>query len=284
MNHASIAAATDAMWTAVTQNALHYGITALQAIVILLVGWWLSNLLTRIVRRGLDRSPQFDKTLKPLTYSIVQWSVRGITIVAVLAQCGVQTASIIAVLGAAGLAIGLALQGTLQNIAAGTMLLVLRPFKAGDYISAGSNLGGTVEEIGLFTSTLTTADGIYMSVPNNQIWGSAITNYSRNPSRRMEITVNIDLRDDLDSAIAALSSLVAAHEHVLRAPAPEVMVKEIHEQAVVINVRLWTLSEYYWAVYWELQRAVKKTVEAAGCSLPYPTRTIVMTPAPTTPQ
>ncbi|AKJ70582.2 hypothetical protein PATSB16_33360 [Pandoraea thiooxydans] len=284
MNHASLAAATDALWTAAAQNALHYGVTAIQAIVILLLGWWLSNLLTRIVRRALDRSPQFDKTLKPLTYSVVQWSVRGITIVAVLAQFGVQTASIIAVLGAAGLAIGLALQGTLQNIAAGTMLLVLRPFKIGDYISAGSSIGGTVEEIGLFTSTLTTADGVYMSVPNNQIWGSAITNYSRNSRRRMDITVNIDLRDDLDSAIAALSSLTATHEHVLRDPAPEVMVKEIHEQAVVINVRLWTLSEYYWAVYWELQRGVKKTVEAAGCSLPYPTRTIVMTPAPTTPQ
>lgn len=273
-------ASIDAVMGFLAANAVRYGLSLVQAILILLIGFWIAKRLSRVVHTTLNRSPHFDATLKPLIESVVLWSVRLITIIAVLAQFGVQTASIIAVLGAAGLAIGLALQGTLQNIAAGTMLLVLRPFRNGDYITAGSAVAGTVEEIGLFTTTLTNADGIYVCVPNNQIWGQPITNFSRNATRRMEITVGIGLSDDLDAAMQALRNHVGNDKRVLKAPAPEIMVKQVSDSAIIVNVRVWASLGDYWGLYWDLQRGVKETVERAGCSLPYPTRTIVQVPAP----
>ncbi|VVD97239.1 mechanosensitive ion channel protein MscS [Pandoraea morbifera] len=273
-------ASIDAVMGFLAANAVRYGLSFVQAVLILLIGFWIAKRLSRVVHTTLNRSPHFDATLKPLIESVVLWSVRLITIIAVLAQFGVQTASIIAVLGAAGLAIGLALQGTLQNIAAGTMLLVLRPFRNGDYITAGSAVAGTVEEIGLFTTTLTSADGIYVCVPNNQIWGQPITNFSRNATRRMEITVGIGLSDDLDAAMHALRSHVGDDRRVLKAPAPEIMVKQVSDSAIIVNVRVWASQGDYWGLYWDLQRGVKETVERAGCSLPYPTRTIVQVPAP----
>lgn len=273
-------ASIDAVMGFLAANAVRYGLSLVQAILILLIGFWIAKRLSRVVHTTLNRSPHFDATLKPLIESVVLWSVRLITIIAVLAQFGVQTASIIAVLGAAGLAIGLALQGTLQNIAAGTMLLVLRPFRNGDYITAGSAVAGTVEEIGLFTTTLTNADGIYVCVPNNQIWGQPITNFSRNATRRMEITVGIGLSDDLDAAMQALRNHVGDDKRVLKAPAPEIMVKQVSDSAIIVNVRVWASLGDYWGLYWDLQRGVKETVERAGCSLPYPTRTIVQVPAP----
>ncbi|QDH61437.1 mechanosensitive ion channel family protein [Pandoraea pnomenusa] len=273
-------ASIDAVMGFLAANAVRYGLSLVQAVLILLIGFWIAKRLSRVVHTTLNRSPHFDATLKPLIESVVLWSVRLITIIAVLAQFGVQTASIIAVLGAAGLAIGLALQGTLQNIAAGTMLLVLRPFRNGDYITAGSAVAGTVEEIGLFTTTLTNADGIYVCVPNNQIWGQPITNFSRNATRRMEITVGIGLSDDLDAAMQALRNHVGNDKRVLKAPAPEIMVKQVSDSAIIVNVRVWASLGDYWGLYWDLQRGVKETVERAGCSLPYPTRTIVQVPAP----
>lgn len=273
-------ASIDAVMGFLAANAVRYGLSLVQAILILLIGFWIAKRLSRVVHTTLNRSPHFDATLKPLIESVVLWSVRLITIIAVLAQFGVQTASIIAVLGAAGLAIGLALQGTLQNIAAGTMLLVLRPFRNGDYITAGSAVAGTVEEIGLFTTTLTNADGIYVCVPNNQIWGQPITNFSRNATRRMEITVGIGLSDDLDAAMQALRNHVGNDKRVLKVPAPEIMVKQVSDSAIIVNVRVWASLGDYWGLYWDLQRGVKETVERAGCSLPYPTRTIVQVPAP----
>ncbi|AKM30096.1 mechanosensitive ion channel protein MscS [Pandoraea faecigallinarum] len=269
----------DAVTGFLAANAIHYGLSLLQAVLILLVGFWIAKRLSRFVQNTLNRSQHFDATLKPLIQSVVLWSVRIVTIIAVLAQFGVQTASIVAVLGAAGLAIGLALQGTLQNIAAGTMLLVLRPFRNGDYVTAGSAVAGTVEEIGLFTTTLTNADGIYVCVPNNQIWGQPITNFSRNATRRMEVTVGIALDDDLDAAMQALREHVSADKRVLDKPAPEIMVKQVSDSAVIVNVRVWALLGDYWGLYWDLQRNVKETVERVGCSLPYPTRTVVQVPS-----
>ncbi|VVD73329.1 mechanosensitive ion channel protein MscS [Pandoraea eparura] len=268
-------ASVDAVMGFLAANAVRYGLSFVQAVLILLIGFWIATRLARFVQRALSRSPHFDATLKPLIQSVVLWSVRIVTLVAVLAQFGVQTASIIAVLGAAGLAIGLALQGTLQNIAAGTMLLVLRPFRNGDYITAGASVAGTVDEISLFTTTLTNADGIYVCVPNNQIWGQPITNFSRNATRRMEVTVGIALDDDLDAAITALRARVAEDARVLDKPAPEVMVKQVGDSAVIVNVRVWSLLGNYWGLYWDLQRGVKETVEAVGCSLPFPTRTVM---------
>ena len=194
--------------------AVQYGLDLLGAVVILLGGWVVAGWARSRVRSMLSRVPRLDDdTLKPIIASIVRYTILVFVLIAVLAQFGVQTTSIIALLGAAGLAIGLALQGTLQNIAAGIMLLFLRPFRVGEYINA-EGLAGTVEEIGLFTTQLRTFDGIYVEVPNAQLSNRAISNYSRVEARRLDLIVGIAYDDDIDKAQAALLDLMVTDERV----------------------------------------------------------------------
>ena len=175
---------------ALIQTGISFGLEIAAALAILALGWWLAGRVQKLILRTLDRLPRMDTTLKPFISSVARYAIIAITLVAVLARLGIQTTSIIAVLGAAGLAIGLALQGTLQNIAAGIMLLLLRPFKVDDYIDAGG-IAGTVNEIGLFTTDMTTYDGVYRSVPNASLWNTSILNYSRLPTRRLDVPVGI---------------------------------------------------------------------------------------------
>ena len=166
-----------------------YGIDILMALLILAVGWWMSNRVANTLRRALGRT-NADATLTPVLASLALWAIRVIAIVAALGKFGIAAASILTVLGAAGLAIGLALQGTLQNIAAGLMLLLLRPFRVGDYIEGVGTTAGTVNEIGLFTTRLTKNDGVIMFVPNSTIWANPVTNYSANERRRVVLNVS----------------------------------------------------------------------------------------------
>ncbi len=197
------------------------------------------------------------------------------TIVVVLAQFGVQTTSIIAVLGAVGLAIGLALQGTLQNIAAGIMLLLLRPFKVGDFIDAAGK-AGTVVELGLFNTEFRTADGICIFIPNASIWGAAITNFSRNAKRRVDIVVGISYDDDIDKARDVLQGLMDEDNRVLSDPGPETLVVELGDSSVNINMRCWVDGWDYWRVLFDLNQLAKVKIEAAGCSIPYPQHDVHM--------
>src|SRR5690554_7306488 len=192
----------------------------LAAVLILLVGWTVSGIVGHSIRRLAARSSRIDPTMVPMLHAAAVWSLRIFVIIAVLARFGVQTASLIAALGAAGLAIGLALQGTLQNIAAGIMLLALRPLRVGEHVSVMGRGEGTVEEIGLFMSRLRQGDGIIVSLPNSLIWGNTIVNYSRNATRRMDVVVPISRADDLDRALQALRKLVNSHPLVLEHPAP----------------------------------------------------------------
>jgi len=185
---------------------IDYGLDLLGAVAILIAGVIVAGWARRRVLQALNRAPKVDETLKPVIAGIVRYGVLVFVLIAVLAQFGVQTTSIIALLGVAGLAVGLALQGTLQNIAAGIMLLFLRPFRIGDYIDA-EGLAGTVEEIRLFTTHLRTYQGIYLEVPNGQIWNRSILNYSRVEARRLDIVVGISYSDDIDKALAALLEL-----------------------------------------------------------------------------
>ena len=214
-----------------------------------------------------------DGTLRPFLSNLVRWIVLAFVIVAVLNQFGVETTSMIAVIGAAGLAIGLALQGTLSNVASGVMLLILRPFKVGDFISAGS-LSGTVVEIGLFTSELKTGDGVYIMAPNSQIWNTTITNFSRNSIRRIDIVVGVAYDDDLDVAQKALQSLMDGQALVLKNPASETMIKSLGDSSVNINMRCWVNTADYWDAFWALNKGAKAAVESAGCSIPFPQRDV----------
>jgi len=244
------------------------------ALAILLIGWWVSTLLGRWVRRAATRSPRIDPTIVPMFYSVVVWTVRIFTVIAVLARFGVQTASLIAVLGAAGLAVGLALQNTLQNIAAGIMLLILRPLRAGEYVALSSGSEGTVEEVGLFLCRLVQVDGIHITLPNSVVWNATITNYSRNVSRRLDIPVTIHYDDDLDQALAQLNQLAAAHPMVHKDPAPQIKVSEYKDNGTVINVRLWCAAAQYWDLRWDLFHQIRQGLGAAGFRPPIPVREI----------
>ena len=250
-----------------------YGIDVIGALAILILGWMIAGWIRSAVDKSLSKVPNMDGTLRPFLSKLVRWIVLAFVIVAVLNQFGVETTSMIAVLGAAGLAIGLALQGTLSNVASGVMLLILRPFKVGDFISAGS-LSGTVVEIGLFTSELKTGDGVYIMAPNSQIWNTTITNFSRNSTRRIDIVVGVAYDDDLDVAQKALQSLMDGQALVLKNPASETMIKSLGDSSVNINMRCWVNTADYWDAFWALNKGAKVAVESAGCSIPFPQRDV----------
>lgn len=252
-----------------------YGLDVLGALAILIVGWMIAGWVRSTVSNGLGKVPNMDGTLRPFIANLVRWVVLAFVIVAVLNQFGVETTSIIAVLGAAGLAIGLALQGTLSNVASGVMLLVLRPFKTGDFIDAGG-LAGTVVEIGLFTSEIKTADGVYIMAPNSQIWNSTITNFSRNATRRIDILMGISYDDDIDTAQKTLQDLMEADDRVLKDPAPTTMVMSLGDSSVNVNMRFWVNNSDYWAVLFDMNKAAKVGIEGAGCSIPYPQQDVHM--------
>ena len=250
-----------------------YGIDIVGAIVLLIIGWTIAGWVRRGVRHALDRVPRMDETLKPFLAKLVWYVIMIFVLVAVLNQFGVQTTSFIAVLGAAGLAIGLALQGTLANVASGVMLLFLRPFNIGDYVDAGG-IAGTVVEIGLFNTEIKTNIGLALIVPNSRIWASPITNYSRNPTRRFDLAVGIGYDDDIDGALTLLMVLLTGDDRVLGDPEPLTVVMELGDNAVIIKLRAWTRSEDYWATVWDLNKAIKIELQAAGYSIPFPQRDI----------
>jgi small conductance mechanosensitive channel len=252
---------------------IDYGLDVLGALAILIAGTFVAGWARRSVLRVLNRAPRVDETLKPVLASIVRYAILVFVLIAVLAQFGVQTTSIIALLGAAGLAVGLALQGTLQNIAAGIMLLFLRPFRVGDYIDAGGT-SGTVNEIGLFTTHMRTYQGIYLEVPNGQLWNSAILNYSRVEARRLDIVVGISYDDDIDKALAALLDLMTSDSRANAEPEPQVMVKELADSSVNINLRCWASPDDYWSLLFDLNKAVKQRLDSEGISIPFPQRDV----------
>jgi len=252
---------------------IEYGVDIVGAIVLLVIGWTVAGWARRGVRHALERVPRVDETLKPFLAKLVWYVIMAFVLVAVLSQFGVQTTSVIAILGAAGLAIGLALQGTLANVASGVMLLFLRPFNIGDYVDAGG-IAGTVVEIGLFNTEIKTSKGLCLIVPNKIIWESPITNFSRNPTRRFDITVGISYGDDVNGATDLLMGLLTGDERILDDPEPLAVVEELGDSAVIINLRAWTRAGDFGAAVWDLKKAIKVELEAAGYSIPFPQRDI----------
>ena len=252
---------------------VEYGVDIAGAIVLLVVGWTVAGWIRRVIRRTLDSVPVLDETLKPLIANLVRYAVLIFVLIAVLNQFGVQTTSIIAVLAATGLAIGLALQGMLANVASGVMLLFLRPFNVGEYVEAGG-IAGTVAEIGLFNTEIKTSAGPGLVVPNSKIWDGPITNFSRNPTRRFDIAVGIGYDDDIDGAMALLKGLLTGDDRVLDDPEPLVVVQELGDSAVIINLRAWTRSGDYGATVWDLNKEIITELQATGYSIPFPQRDV----------
>jgi small conductance mechanosensitive channel len=245
--------------TAVRQASallVQYSFSILGALVLLAVGWLAAGLLHRWAFEGLSRIRGFDETLARFFAGAIRYVVLILVLVMVLGQFGVQTASILAALGAAGLAIGLALQGTLQNIAAGIMLLVLRPFRVGEYIET-SSVTGTVVEIGLFATELKTSDGLYRLAPNSTLWNVPITNYSRFRTRRHELSVTIKNDEDLHATQDLLMNVARSDSRVLLDPKPMVFVDAVTADGTTIKLRYWAQSEGWWNTTRDMTKAMK---------------------------
>ncbi|MGB0670204.1 MAG: mechanosensitive ion channel family protein [Rhodospirillales bacterium] len=256
-----------------------YGMGVLGAVVILIIGFWLSGKLAMLTRKGLERTGKVDAMLQGFFGQMVRYAVLIVTIIAVLNQFGVQTTSLIAVLGAAGLAIGLALQGTLSNIAAGVMMLFLRPFKVGDYVEAGG-IAGTIETLSLFVTQLNTPDNVHIMVPNSQLWSSAIKNYSYNDTRRIDIVYGIGYGDDIDAAMKVILDLAGKDKRVLADPAPMVAVSGLGDSSVNLNFRFWCAKADYWDLKFGFTKDVKQAFDAKGISIPFPQRDVHLIEAP----
>lgn len=239
------------------------------AIIILIVGWWLAGRVEQGVLNLLGNRLEVDTTLRTVLSKVGRYIVLILVLVAALSQLGIQTTTLIAAVGAIGLAIGLALQSTLSNIAAGIMLLWLRPFSMGEFIESGDN-SGTVDDVGLFATTLMRVDGVYVFVPNSQLWNNKITNYSKKAKRMLREVFTISYDDDIQKARQILLDLVKSDERIDATPEPIVKVKELGDSAVALELRAWTNTSDFWPARWDLVERGKMVLEAGGLSIPYP--------------
>ncbi len=255
-----------------------YGLKVIGAILILIVGKMVANWVQKRVAAWLSRSGKFDETLQGFLSNLARYVVLIATFLAVLGQFGIETTSLIAVLGAASLAIGLALQGTLSNVAAGVMLLVFRPFKAGDFVET-AGIAGSVKSITLFITELATPDNVQILVPNSQVWGAIVKNYSHHSTRRVDFVLGIDYGDDIDKAQSVVQEVVKADSRVLADPAPMVVVGNLGESSVDLTIRVWCQAGDYWPVKFDLTKTFKQRFDAEKLSIPFPQRTIHMVKA-----
>lgn len=245
------------------------------AIAVLCIGYLAAVWAARGANRLLGRAGRLEPTLVPVITATVRYTIMIVISVAALSQLGVQTTSLLAALGAAGLAIGLALQGTLQNIAAGIMILWLRPFRIGEYVDNGS-IAGTVREVGLFATTIDTYDGIFRFVPNADLWNAPITNFSRNPTRMTDMAIGIGYGSNIKRARDILLELAAADKRVRRIPEPIVFVDDLGDSAVVLRYRVWIGTNDFWATQRALLEEAKRRFDAEGIEIPFPQRVVHM--------
>lgn len=251
-----------------------YGITAelgtniLKAIAILVIGRILVGILTSLVRKILARN-QTDVTLAKFLVSLTKIALMTFVIVAAISALGVETTSFVAIIGAAGLAIGFALQSSLANFASGVMLIIFRPFKAGDFVEAGGT-SGSVEAVQIFSTVLKTPDNKMVIVPNGKVTGDSITNYSTMDKRRVDLIFGIGYDDDIKKAKAILEQILAGDDRILKDPAPTVAVLELADSSINFVVRPWVKTADYWGVHFDVTEKVKLTFDEAGISIPFP--------------
>jgi small conductance mechanosensitive channel len=257
---------------------VNWGLQIVGAVGILILGWVVAAWVGRTVRRIGLGSDRIDDTVSAVLGRVVRWVILLVTMVAVLNRFGVETTSIVALLGAAGLAIGLALQGALSNIAAGVMLLSLRPFKLGDAVDVAGTAGSVVD-IGLFVTRLKTFDGVAVHLPNSKVWGQEIKNFSQNPTRRVDMTFGIGYDDDVEHAMRVIEGVLEQEPRLLPDPAPVVAIASLGDSSVNIMVRPWVERADFFGVKIALTKQIKERFDAEGISIPFPQRDIhVITP------
>ena len=249
-----------------------YGIKVLAAVAIFIVGRWVAKGIANLIKKMMIKS-NTDETLVKFVGSLSYIALLAFVVIAALNQLGIQTTSFIAVLGAAGLAIGLALQGSLGNFAAGVLMIIFKPFKVGDFIE-GAGVAGTVEEIQIFTTQLKTPDNKTIIVPNAKMTGDNITNYTMKGTRRVDFVFGIGYEDDIDKARKVIEGIIAEDNRVLKDPAPMVALSELADSSVNFVARAWTSADDYWGFYFDTTERVKKQFDAEGISIPYPQRDV----------
>ena len=269
-------------WTTIdswmTQDRIDYALglamNVLYAIVIIIVALIVAGWVRRRILRFSANHPRMDATLFGFLGSLAKYAVLTVAAIFVLNRFGIQTTSLVALIGAAGLAIGLALQGTLSNLAAGVMLILFRPFRAGDFVDVAGQ-SGTVREVSLFFTEFATPDNVQVIIPNGQIWSSAITNYSVNPTRRVDLTFGVSYDSDLKKVDRVLADIIAADARIHADPAPFVKVTNLGDSSVDFTVRAWVDRTDWWDVTCDLKRVVMDRFGAEGIDIPFPTRTLI---------
>lgn len=239
------------------------------ALVIFVIGRFIAGVVKNLVIKGM-KARGVDETLQGFLGSLIYVAIVAFAAIAALGQLGIETTSFVAIIGAAGLAVGLALQGSLSNFASGVLILIFRPFKAGDFIEAGGE-AGVVENIQIFTTNMKTGDNKAVIVPNSQIMGGTITNYSTKDTRRVDFTFGVSYDDDLDKARSTILDVLSQDERILAEPAaPFVVVGELADSSVNFTVRVWVKSADYWGVFFDNTEAMKKRFDKEGISFPFP--------------
>jgi small conductance mechanosensitive channel len=260
------------VWTMIQTTGVDLGINLISAIVIFFIGKWIVNLVVKGLMTAMQKG-DMDITLRRFVANLARMLLMLFVIIAAIHQLGIQTASLIALLGAAGLAVGLALQGSLSNFAAGVLIVLFRPYKVGDWIEGGG-VSGSVEEVQILTTVLKTGDNKRVIIPNSQIMGTTITNYSANETRRVDLVVGVSYSDDLDKVRKELEGLVAADDRILDDPAVTIAVSELADSSVNFVLRPWVKTADYWGVYFGLTEAIKKRFDEVGISIPFPQRDV----------
>ena len=262
-----------ALWEQHSDNVLLFAKNIAVTLVIIIAGIVLSRGMQRLLKGKSKAGLQGDDSIYVLLRTVVRYGVIIIVIIMALNVWGVNTASLLAVLGAAGVAVGLALKDTLGNIASGIVVHLLGNYRKGEYVEFGS-FAGTVKDINLFTTILETPDGIYIAAPNSSIWGSPLKNYTRNGKRRMELSVGIAYSDSVDTAFQVMQNIIASEPRFLKEPAPQVILQSIEASSVKITIRAWASIQDYWDIYWDLNKVLKSKIEAAGLQVPLPRRDV----------
>ena len=249
-----------------------YGLKILAAIAIFIIGRYISGLLKRIIN-SLMTKHKVNQTLTSFVTSVTYVSMLTFVVISALGALGIPTAQFVAILGAAGLAVGLALQGSLSNFAAGVLMIIFKPLKVGDFIEAGG-VSGTVEEVGIFTTIVKTPDNKKIIVPNSKVTGDNIVNYSANNTRRVDMVAGVSYGDDIDKVKKVLAEIQAEDERILKDPAPMIGLVELGDSSVNFTVRSWVKTEDYWDVFFDIQEKIKKRFDTEGISIPFPQQDI----------
>jgi len=257
------------VWESYGDAIMGFGMKAIGALVVLIIGLRVAGWLGRLVRKISMQQESIDDTLGNFFGSMVRWAVTAAVFIAVLQVFGVPATSFVAILGALTLAIGLSLQGALGNIASGVMIMIFRPYKLGDYVEA-AGVAGTVKDINLFQTVLATVDNVQIMVPNSQAIDGVIRNYSGFATRRVDLTFGIDYGDDIDKAIGVIKRIVAADDRILKDPEPFARCVNLGDSSVDIQIRNWVNASDYWDVRFDLLQQIKEAFDENGISIPYP--------------